>query len=73
MKSFSNNQNLLEIMTQRPLVVNENMPASKALGLMNEKKITSLLVVSNKDIRNKKKAKLLGIIHIHSLLKYGLS
>ena len=27
MKSFSNNQNLLEIMTQRPLVVNENMPA----------------------------------------------
>ena len=37
MKSFSNNQNLLEIMTQRPLVVNENMPASKALGLMNEK------------------------------------
>jgi len=38
MKSFSNNQNLLEIMTQRPLVVNENMPASKALGLMNEKK-----------------------------------
>ena len=71
MKSFSNNQNLLEIMTQRPLVVNENMPASKALGLMNEKKITSLLVVSDKDYkRNNKKLK--GIIHIHSLLENGI-
>ena len=70
-KNFSNNQNLLEIMTQRPLVVNENMPASKALGLMNEKKITSLLVVSDKDYkRNNKKLK--GIIHIHSLLENGI-
>ena len=50
-KRFSNNQNLLEIMTQSPLVVNENMPASKALGLMNDKKITSLLVGSDKDYK----------------------
>ena len=71
MKSFSNNQNLLEIMTQRPLVVNENMPASKALGLMNEKKITSLLVVSDKDYKKNNK-KLRGIIHIHSLLENGI-
>ena len=70
-KSFSNNQNLLEIMTQRPLVVNENMPASKALGLMNEKKITSLLVVSDKDYKKNNK-KLKGIIHIHSLLENGI-
>ncbi|MDA9703251.1 KpsF/GutQ family sugar-phosphate isomerase [Candidatus Pelagibacter bacterium] len=70
-KSFSNNQNLLEIMTQRPLVVNENMPASKALGLMNEKKITSLLVVSDKDYKKNNK-KLRGIIHIHSLLENGI-
>ena len=70
-KSFSNNQNLLEIMTQRPLVVNENMPASKALGLMNEKKITSLLVVSDKDYKKNNK-KLKGIIHIHSLLDNGI-
>ena len=27
------------------------MPASKALGIMNEKKITSLLVVSDKDYK----------------------
>ena len=71
MKSFSNNQNLLEIMTQRPLVVNENMPASKALGLMNEKKITSLLVVSDKDYKKNNK-KLKGIIRIHSLLENGI-
>ncbi len=70
-KNFSNNQNLLEIMTQRPLVVNENMPASKALGLMNEKKITSLLVVSDKDYKKNNK-KLKGIIHIHSLLDNGI-
>ena len=70
-KSFSNNQNLLEIMTQSPLVVNENMPASKALGLMNDKKITSLLVVSDKDYKKNNK-KLKGIIHIHSLLENGI-
>ena len=70
-KRFSNNQNLLEIMTQSPLVVNENMPASKALGLMNEKRITSLLVVSDKDYKKNNK-RLKGIIHIHSLLENGI-
>ena len=52
------------------LVINENMPASKALAIMNEKKITSLLVVSDKDYKKKNK-KLKGIIHIHFLLKMG--
>ena len=70
-KSFSKNQNLLKIMTQSPLVVNENMPASKALGLMNDKRITSLLVVSDKDYKKNNK-KLKGIIHIHSLLEKGI-
>ena len=58
-------------MTKNPLVVNENMPASKALGIMNEKKITSLLVVSDR-YKNKKNKILKGIIHIHTLLKDGL-
>ena len=44
------------------------MSASKALALMSEKKITSLLVVSDKDL-NKKNKILKGIIHIHSLLE----
>ena len=36
-------------MTKKPFTVNEDMPATKALGIMSEKKVTSLLVVSNKD------------------------
>ena len=43
-------------MTKIPLVVNENMPASKALAIMNEKKITSLLVVSDKDYKKQIKS-----------------
>ena len=57
-------------MTKNPLVVNENMPASKALAIMNEKKITSLLVVSDKDYKKNKNLK--GIIHIHFLLQNGI-
>ncbi len=72
MKSFSQNTNLQKFMTKNPLMVNENMPASKALGIMNEKKITSLLVVSDNDFKKKNKVKLRGIIHIHLLLKHGL-
>ena len=60
-------------MTKKPMVVNENMPASKALAIMNEKKITSLLVVSDKDFSISKKIKLKGIIHIHFLLQHGLT
>ena len=53
-----------------PLMINENMSASKALGFMSEKKITSLLVVSDKD-KYKKNKTLRGIIHIHFLLGIG--
>jgi len=55
-----------------PLVINENMPASKALGIMSEKKITSLLVVSDND-KNKKNKILKGIIHIHFLIGNGIN
>ena len=72
MKFLSKKTNLEKFMTKKPLVVNENMPASKALAVMNEKKITSLLVVSDKDSKKKKNLKLKGIIHIHFLLQYGL-
>ena len=60
-------KNLDKITRNYPLTINESMSASKALGLMSEKKITSLLVVSDKD-KNKKNKKLKGIIHIHFLL-----
>tara|TARA_B100001063_G_scaffold229403_1_gene241578 strand:- start:409 stop:1062 length:654 start_codon:yes stop_codon:yes gene_type:complete len=70
-KNYSNNQNLNNFMRKSPLVVNESMPAAKALAIMNEKKITSLLVVQNKNFIKKNK-KLIGIIHIHSLLENGI-
>ena len=70
-KNYSNNKNLNKFLTKSPLVVNENMPASKALAIMNEKKITSLLVVSEKDIKKNHKI-LKGIIHIHFLLQNGI-
>ena len=71
MKFISTTKNLTKFM-KKPLMINESMPASKALAIMNEKKITSLLVVSDKDYKKKNNIKLKGIIHIHELLKYGL-
>ena len=71
LKNYSNGNNLEKFMTKKPLVVNENMPATKALAIMNEKKITSLLVVSDKDFRKQNKV-LKGIIHIHFLLRNGI-
>ena len=71
MKFISKTNDLSKFM-KKPLMINESMPASKALAIMNEKKITSLLVVSDKDYKKKNKIKLKGIIHIHFLLRYGL-
>lgn len=68
---ISSKTNLNNFASKTPLTVNENMPASKALSIMNEKKITSLLVVSDKDL-NKSKKILKGIIHIHFLLQNGI-
>ncbi len=70
-RSYSKDKNLNKFMTKTPFVVNENMPSAKALAIMNEKKITSLLVVSDKDYKKKNKI-LKGIIHIHFLLKNGI-
>tara|TARA_B100001121_G_scaffold269184_1_gene253585 strand:- start:11086 stop:12063 length:978 start_codon:yes stop_codon:yes gene_type:complete len=70
-KSYSSEKKLDQFIKKKPLVVNENMPASKALSIMNEKKITSLLVVSDKDYSKKNKV-LKGIIHIHFLLNNGI-
>ncbi len=64
-------KDLNKIIRNFPLTINESMPASKALGIMNEKKITSLLVVSDNQYQKKNKT-LKGIIHIHFLLKEGL-
>ena len=69
-KNYSTN-NLEKFMNKNPLIVSENIPASKALAIMNEKKITSLLVVSDNHFRKKNKS-LKGIIHIHNLLQNNI-
>ena len=72
-KHYSKDDHLKKFMTPNPLFISESAPASKALSLMNEKKITSLLVASEKDFNNTKTNKRLkGIVHIHSLLQYGI-
>ena len=71
-KFFSKKTNIQKLMTKNPFVVNENMPSSKVLSIMNDKKITSLLVVSDKDFKKNSKRKLRGIVHIHFLLQHGL-
>ena len=69
--NLSEKESLNKFMIRSPLVVSENIPASKALAIMNEKKITSLLVVSEKDLTKRNKI-LKGIIHIHFLLQNGI-
>ena len=71
LKNNSIKKSLNKFISSYPLVVNESMPASKALAICSEKKITSLLVVSDKDLKKKNK-KLIGIIHIHFLLQNGI-
>ena len=67
----TNTKNLDDIIRKNPLVINESMSASKSLAIMNERKITSLLVVSDNDYKKPRKV-LKGIIHIHALLKNGV-
>ena len=72
-KYLSKDDNLKKFMTSNPLFISESAPASKALSVMNEKKITSLLVTSEQDYNGGKiNKKLKGIVHIHSLLQYGI-
>ena len=68
-KKYSKSNKVIDFMTKKPICVDENSLASKALFLMNQKKITSLLVTSGK---SGKSIKLKGILHIHSLLQYGI-
>ena len=64
-------QNIKKIMTSNPVFISENSSASKALAIMNKKKITSLLVTSERNLNIKNK-KLRGIVHIHSILQFGI-
>ena len=53
-----------DVMTQDPITITSDTLAIKALRIMNEKKITSLCVIKNKNFK-----KTTGIIHIHHILE----
>jgi len=57
-----------KIMTKKPISIDKNEFAAKALTLMNSKKITTL-VVNN----NQKPSKTIGVIHVHSILQSNIS
>ena len=55
-------------MTKKPVTIDKNELAAKALSLMNSKKITSLIVNSNKKPRYA-----IGVIHVHTILQSNIS
>ena len=60
--------NVNQIMTKKPVSIDKNALAAKALSLMNSKKITSLRVYNSKN-----KSKTIGVLHIHDILKSNIS
>lgn len=58
-------QKTAEIMTANPITINPEDPAAKALGVMNSKHITSLMVVDDNQT-------VVGIVHMHDCLRAGL-
>ena len=57
-----------KIMTKKPISIDKNELAAKALALMNNKKITSLIV--NK---KEKSQSTVGVIHVHTILQSNIS
>ena len=57
-----------EIMTKKPVSIDKNELAAKALSVMNGKKITSLVVHSKQ-----KPSITIGVIHVHTILKSNIS
>ena len=57
-----------KIMTKKPITIDRNELAAKALSLMNSKKITSLIVNSKKKPKNA-----IGVLHVHTILQSNIS
>ena len=55
-------------MTRKPVSIDRNELAAKALSLMNSRKITSLCVHSKNN-----KSKTVGVVHVHNLLQSNIS
>ena len=58
-----NSLKVKDVMTKNPVKIDKNILATKALAIMNEKKITSLCVYEKK-----KRFITTGILHIHNIL-----
>ena len=54
------------VMTSAPQSINENELAAKALGIMDDRKITSLVVTDDN-------AHLVGVVHMHDLIQQGIA
>ncbi len=67
-KIHLHNMKVREIMTKKPVSIEKNSLAAKALSLMNSKKITSLCVYDKKN-----KFKTIGIVHIHNILQSSVT
>ena len=57
-----------EIMTKKPVSVEKDILAAKALSIMNNKQITSLCVHEKKN-----KNRTVGVVHIHNILRSNIS
>lgn len=60
------NTKVADIMTQNPLTVHQNAFASEVLKILNDNKRTNIFVVSEDN-------KVMGVVHIHDLLKAKVS
>ena len=68
-KKGMSNLKVKDIMTKNPLVVQKNILAAKAIKIMQKKRITALIVGK---IITKNKIKVIGLIHIHQILRAGI-
>jgi arabinose-5-phosphate isomerase len=59
-----NRAKISDVMSTKPKTVHKEMLAAEALGIMEEKKITALVVVDNHQP--------VGIVHMHDILRAGV-
>ena len=74
LRRHSNNlykKKILKVCNKTPAWISDSSTALSAIEKMNARKITSLLVTHNQDI-NKKIKKIIGIVHLHHCLNWGV-
>ncbi len=57
-----------KIMTKKPLSIDKDELAAKALSIMNNNKITSLIVINKKN-----PLKAIGVVHVHTILQANIA